>query len=61
MGELFGKIGGEGSDGVIGDVGIGGKIHGHAAGYGWVVGGRLKEGGELVVGRNWLGKEIKVG
>ena len=38
VGELFGEIGGEGSDGVSGDVGIGGKIHGHAAGNGWVVG-----------------------
>jgi hypothetical protein len=61
VGELFGEIGGEGSDGVSGDVGIGGKIHGHAAGNGWVVGDGLEEDGELVVGGNWLGKKFKVG
>ena len=40
------EIGGEGSDGVSGDVGIGGKIHGHAAGNGWLVGDGLEDGRE---------------
>ena len=43
------------------DVGIGGKIHGHAAGDGWVVGNGLEEDGELIVGLDGLGKEIEVG
>ena len=61
MGKLFGEVGGEGSDGVSGYFRIGGKIHGHAAVDGWVVGDGLEEDGELIVGLDGLGKEIKVG
>jgi len=61
VGELFGEVGGEGSDGVSSDVGIGGKIQGHTAGDGWVVGNGLEEDGELIVGLDGLGKKFKVG
>ena len=61
MRELFGEISGEGIDGVSGNVGIGGKKHAHAGGYGGVVGDGVKEGGELIVGWNWLEEKSEVG